>query len=180
MRHSLDQSKDPSATRDPHGSCDHAARAGMIAPLRDKVFGVLVSAATFHNDRILLLRRSMDQKFKPGAWSLPAGKIQPNEASLEEAVQRELYEEAGIKGEVRSNLGMCWFESIYYEQHIRHVQFNFLVKALDANVQLLDGSNMEHKWIPVEEMRRPPVPIDDFTRGVIQPAIDHFKNNGRL
>jgi 8-oxo-dGTP pyrophosphatase MutT (NUDIX family) len=175
MRNSLDQSKEMSAAPD---TCDGCAdQQEVIAPLRDKVFGVLVSAATFHDDRILLLQRSRDQKFKPGAWSLPAGKVRPNEASLEEAVTRELYEEAGIKGEVASSLGLCWFESIYYQQQLRHIQFNFVVKALDTEVRLLDGSNMAHRWIPIEDMKRPPVPIDDFTRGVIEPAISYLRDN---
>lgn len=172
---SLNRSKRPLAADDPCGHGDGSAPPKMVAPLRDKVFGVLVSAATFYDDRILLLQRSMDQKFKPGAWSLPAGKIQPNETSLEEAVKRELYEEAGVKGEVQQNLGMCWFESKYYEQQLRHVQFNFVVRAFDAAVELLDGSNMAHRWVPIEEMKRPPVPIDAFTRSVIDPAIDTFK-----
>ncbi|MEU8275814.1 NUDIX hydrolase [Microbispora bryophytorum] len=153
------------------GGEDDRSPIDLVAPLRNKVFGVLVSAVTFHEDRILLLQRSMDQKFKPGAWSIPAGKIQPREGSLEEAVRRELFEEAGIKGKVRYSLGMCWFESEYYEQPLHHIQFNFAVQAYDSHVVLLDRSNMAFRWIAVDEMTQPPVPIDDFTLNVIHQAI---------
>jgi 8-oxo-dGTP diphosphatase len=178
MKPSLNQSNPLSVPPDLCWRDDESGPPGMPTPLRDKVFGVLVSAVTFYDGCILLLQRSMEQKFMPGAWSLPAGKIQPNEASLEEAVKRELYEEAGIKGEIQAHLGLSWFESEYYRQQLRHVQFNFVVKAFDDRVELLDGSNMDHKWVPVEEMRRPPVPIDDFTRSVIDPAIDAFRAGG--
>jgi 8-oxo-dGTP diphosphatase len=149
----------------------------VIAPLRDKVFGVLVSAATFRGDEILLLQRSMEQKFMPGAWSIPAGKIMPKEGSLEHAVLRELYEEAGIKGKVLHNLGMCWFESNYYEQPLHHIQFNFVVRTDDGDVELRDGSNMAYLWMPFDQIDQPPVPIDEFTRSVMTRAIDYIRSN---
>jgi 8-oxo-dGTP diphosphatase len=173
MPNSRDRSKKAS-TSDPT-DCHESTRGDAVNPLRDKVFGVLVSAATFHRGRILLLQRSDAQKFMPGAWSLPAGKLQPHEASLEEAVKRELYEEAGIKGEVEANLGMSWFESIYYEQPVHHVQFNFVLRALSADVALLDGSNSDYRWISIDDLRSPPVPIDAFTRSVIEPAITYVR-----
>ncbi|MEO3862425.1 NUDIX hydrolase [Acrocarpospora sp. B8E8] len=149
------------------------AAAEAIAPLKDKVFGVLVCAATFHDDHVLLLRRSEDQKFMPGEWSIPAGKIQPLEESLEDAVCRELYEEAGIKGRVRHGLGMCWFESRYYDQLLHHIQFNFVVDAEDRQVKLMDKSNMDHLWLSVHQIHRPPVRIDDFTSTVLGKAVDY-------
>jgi 8-oxo-dGTP diphosphatase len=150
---------------------------GAIGPLKDKVFGVLVSAAAFHYDRILLLRRSLEQKFMPGAWSIPAGKIRPGEGSLEQAVLRELEEEAGIGGKVLSNLGMTWFESVYYQQPLHHIQFNFVVTCDSPQVELRDGSNMAHMWLPISQAGHPPVEIDEFTTGLVNRAIEYYRKD---
>lgn len=166
MKRSLPHTAERSAVPDP---C-------LPVPLQEKVFGVLVSAVTFHEGRILLLQRSQDQTFMPGAWSLPAGKVLPNEESLEHAVARELREEAGVEGDVGPNFGMSWFESTYYEHRLHHLQFNFVVRAFGSKVDLHDGSNQDHRWLPIEEIDAPPVEIDDFTRSVIKPAIDCFRN----
>lgn len=150
-----------------------------MGPLKDKVFGVLVSAATFRDGRILLLQRSMEQKFMPGAWSIPAGKIQPREESLEQAALRELEEEAGIGGTVLANLGMTWFESVYYRQSLHHIQFNFAVLADRSPVELLDGSNMDYMWLPVDDIDRPPMEIDDFTKALVVAAVEHYEKYRR-
>lgn len=149
----------------------------LMGPLKDKVFGVLVSAATFHENSILLLRRSLDQRFMPGAWGIPAGKIQPREESLEQAVLRELEEEAGIGGEVLKNLGMTWFESEYYDQTLYHVQFNFMVEANSSRVELRDGSNMDYRWLPIDRIDRSPVEIDEFTGQLVTNAVKHYQHD---
>lgn len=149
--------------------------AAAFEPLSGKVFGVLVSAAAFYEDSILLLRRSLDQKFMPGAWSLPAGKIQPREESLEHAALRELDEEAGIGGKVLEYLGMTWFESTYYRHPLHHLQLNFVIAADSPNVKLRDGSNMAHLWLPIDQAGRPPIEIDDFTHGLVTKAIDYYR-----
>lgn len=146
-----------------------------IGPLKDKVFGVLVSAATFHEDHVLLLQRSEDQKFMPGAWSIPAGKIQPGEESLEQAALRELGEEAGIGGKVLGTTGMVWFESVYYGQPLHHIQFNFVLRTDTPDVELRDGSNMNYLWLPVHHADAPPVELDGFTSSLLNRAIDHYQ-----
>lgn len=149
----------------------------MMEPLKDKVFGVLVSAATFHKGRILLLRRSYEQKFMPGAWSIPAGKIRPREESLEQAVLRELEEEAGISGKVVRNLGMTWFESVYYRQPLHHIQFNFVIAADRSQVELRDGSNSEWMWLPTDQAEHPPIEIDEFTGALLTGAVAYYEEH---
>jgi len=152
---------------------DKANQAAVIEALKGKVFGVLVSAATFYENEILLLRRSMSQTFMPGAWSIPAGKIQPLE-DLQEAVLRELEEEGGIEGVVLGSLGMTWFESIYHNQPLHHIQFNFVVEANSREVELRDKSNMDYMWLPIDNIKEPPVKIDEFTRVLVEKAVDRY------
>jgi 8-oxo-dGTP diphosphatase len=47
-------------------------------------------------DRILLLKRSMNSKGNPGKWDFPGGKVDSGEA-FEEALLREVSEETGLK-----------------------------------------------------------------------------------
>jgi 8-oxo-dGTP pyrophosphatase MutT (NUDIX family) len=165
------------SSSDQYGKSTAVAPDAVMDPLKDKVFGVLVSAATFHNDQILLLRRSYDQKFMPGAWSIPAGKIRPREESLEQAVLRELEEEAGISGQVVQNLGMTWFESVYYRQPLHHIQFNFVIAADGSPVELRDGSNSEWRWLPIDQTDHPPIEIDEFTRALVASAVAYYEQH---
>ena len=48
--------------------------------------------------RVLLMRRS-PFVYRPGLWSVPAGRIEPNEHPLDSAM-RELNEETGFRGQV--------------------------------------------------------------------------------
>ncbi|GAA4083017.1 NUDIX hydrolase [Actinomadura miaoliensis] len=143
-----------------------------LGPLTGRVFGVLVAALTVHQGSILLLRRSLDETFMPGAWSIPAGKIQPPE-SLEQAALRELEEEAGIGGRVLHNLGPIWFDSVYHGQPLQNIQFNLLIAADRAQVHL-DGSNIDHLWLPIARLGDPPVAIDEFTMRLLHSAADYY------
>lgn len=55
-------------------------------------------AAVFHEERILLVRRSNPPD--AGRWGFPGGKIEAGEP-IETAAVRELFEETGIRGQAR-------------------------------------------------------------------------------
>lgn len=130
---------------------------------------VIVGMVTFYRDSILLLRRSAKEKFLPGVWSLPAGKVAPGEP-LEDAALRELEEEAGVCGTVRRILGAVWFESDYNGKKVRNLQINFAVEAANKDVQL-DPSSDDFVWLPTSKLSDPPVPLDDFTRVAVDSAL---------
>jgi 8-oxo-dGTP diphosphatase len=138
---------------------------------------VLVGMVTFHSGRILLLQRSKEERFHPGAWSVPAGKAMPGEP-LEDAALRELKEEAGVLGNIPRFLGSVWFDSSYQGRKVHNLQVNFAVDAASADVKL-DGSNEDFHWLPVSELSDPPVPLDGFTRKVVNSAIDGAMTNVR-
>jgi 8-oxo-dGTP diphosphatase len=150
--------------------------------LTGKIFGVVVSAvtlhdaATLHDQSILFLRRSLTETFLPGSWALPAGKVKPGE-DPKEAVLRELHEEAGITGEVRDYIGVSWFDSTYYGRELQSIQHNYIVTTDDPVINLLDGSNTDYLWVPVSELDDPPIVFDDFTRGVINQAINSWRGS---
>lgn len=71
-----------------------------------------VTAAIIHeNNRILLTRRKEGQKLH-GYWEFPGGKIESGETP-QQCLERELYEELGVK----SKAGSIIAESIYEYNH---------------------------------------------------------------
>ena len=71
-------------------------------PGPDKALVVAVGAV-FRSDRILLIRRN----FEPfaGCWGMPGGKIHAGE-HIEDAVEREVFEECGIRAEFQRFCGV--------------------------------------------------------------------------
>jgi 8-oxo-dGTP diphosphatase len=130
---------------------------------------VIVGVVTFHRDSVLLLRRSVKEKFLPGVWSLPAGKVTPGEP-FEDAALRELKEEAGIYGKVRGILGAVWFDSDYNGKRVHNLQLNFAVEAANMDVRL-DPSSDDFVWLPIASLSDPPVPLDDFTLLAVNSAL---------
>jgi len=138
-------------------------------------YNVLVCAVTFHElpaqgESVLLLRRSLTERFLPGAWGLPCGKVEFTE-DLEMAALRELNEEAGLTGEVEKMIGVSWFTSQYQGRPVENLQINFAVRAQSSHVRL-GRSNDQFRWVAVSRLDRAPVPIDDFTLRAIRQALD--------
>lgn len=131
---------------------------------QDFRFNILVGAIPLRNgDEVLLLQRSMKEKFMPGAWGLPCGKIDYGE-ELENAVLRELKEEAGIEGQVNRLLGYSTFFSTKDGMPLHNLQVNFAVSVLGDEVKL-DSSNQDFRWMPLSAVEGSD--LDDFTKSTI-------------
>src|SRR5579863_436334 len=62
---------------------------------------LMVSSAIFDNDgRMLVARRSQDEEFLPGYWTIIGGKFEEQDATIEAGVQREAKEETGMDVEI--------------------------------------------------------------------------------
>ena len=69
----------------------------------NKAYNVGVGGAVVQDGRILLVRRA--SRRGRGNWQVPGGFIEPDE-TIEQAVVREVIEEAGVTGEVQGVLGI--------------------------------------------------------------------------
>lgn len=130
---------------------------------------LVVGAIVVRGDSVLLLQRGEGERFLPGRWGIPAGKVHYGE-TLQEAVLRELEEEAGLAGRVTRMAGSTWFSSMNQGRCIQNFQQNFVVLADSADVRL-DSSSQDHRWVSVRDLKDPPVPMDAFTREVLSQAL---------
>lgn len=133
----------------------------------DQRFSVLVAAIAVRDDRVLLLQRSEREKFLPGAWGVPCGKIEFGE-ELEDAVLREMKEESGLSGTVRALVGSSRFMSKKDGISLHNIQLNYVVTDLEGSVQL-DASSQDYRWLGFSELRAfglEPFMIDTIEQGL--------------
>ena len=76
----------------------------MAIPERyNRGYNIGVGGAVVRDGHLLLVRRA--SRHGRGNWQLPGGFIEPDE-TIEQAVVREVHEEAGVTGEVEAVLGL--------------------------------------------------------------------------
>ncbi|TYH93232.1 hypothetical protein ES332_A13G239200v1 [Gossypium tomentosum] len=127
--------------------CSNESCKKRIYPRVDPV--VIMLVIDRENDRALLGRQS---RFVPRMWSCLAGFIEPGE-SLEEAVRRETYEEAGIEvGEVVYHSSQPWPVGPSSIPCQLMVGFFAFAKSLEINV---DKEELEDaQWHSREDVRK--------------------------
>jgi 8-oxo-dGTP pyrophosphatase MutT (NUDIX family) len=95
-------------------------------------------------------------------WVLPKGHIEPGELS-EEAAIRELKEEAGIRGNIISDLGVHVFTKWKFKKILIHC---YLVVTVDENVK--SKENRQKIWLSFDEAMR--AKASDAVKSVIRKA----------
>jgi 8-oxo-dGTP diphosphatase len=110
----------------------------------------LAAAVVMHDDQVLLVRRSLTERFLPGVWGIPCGKLNPGEDPAIGAL-RELKEETGLIGRVRRRAGQSDFISEWDGSTVHNTQVNYLVKPLSFDVTLPEP-DQEFRWLPIAEL----------------------------
>lgn len=90
---------------------------------------------------MLLVQES--RGFRKGLWGLPGGQLSSKE-SIEEGIQREVYEEVGIKTEIIRLLSIRELGGFYFGK--REFFFLFWMKALNFDIKLDDSEISAYKW----------------------------------
>lgn len=145
-------------------------------------------AVIVHDDALLLTRIS-PIGYPAGWWALPGGGVDHGE-SPDAAVERELYEETGLRARSRRLVDV---HDVHFVDHGRHDQYEdfhgvHLLYAVDVDTTVtprvveLDGTTDLVRWVPLDELppRRP-----DAAPGPLLPAVeyvldhlDHFLLSG--
>jgi len=113
---------------------------------------VNVEVVVVHTDKVLLVKRSKDEEYMPGIWSLPGGKVEaekPGESILENTIQREIEEETGIS----IHQHMTYLESkMFYADDRPVVDVVFLSRYRSRQAYAKDPSEVSAvKWIDYEK-----------------------------
>jgi len=117
----------------------------------NKIFHVLARGIIIDDGYILAA------KLKNGNNTfLPGGHLEFNE-NLKQALERELFEEIGIKGNIEEYIGCLeakWMENNIYNQEINHI---FIVNGINKNMNIKSKENhLEIYWLKIcdDEMEK--------------------------
>ena len=99
-------------------------------------------------DKYLFLRRSSGSKTNPGRWEPPGGKVEPGEL-LDEALRREVFEEAGLHIVVHRLLG-----ALEFERPTIKVACLIMEGRLESGDIRLSSEHDAFRWLTLEEVRQ--------------------------
>ena len=117
--------------------------------MTEKAWGIAAYALLQNSEgKCLFLRRSPDSKTNPGRWEPPGGKLDPGER-LDEALRREVFEEAGLQISVRRLLG-----AIEYEVPAVKVACLIMEGRLVTDDVTLSSEHDSYQWMWLSELRQ--------------------------
>jgi 8-oxo-dGTP diphosphatase len=83
----------------------------------------VVAAAMEREGRVLVVRRAPGQKLE-GKWEFPGGKVEPGECD-EAALEREMLEELGVRGQARGFVGGSAFSYAFGTIELKLYRFEW-------------------------------------------------------
>ncbi|MFG2092223.1 NUDIX hydrolase [Streptomyces sp. NPDC048612] len=127
----------------------------------------LAAAVVVHHARVLIVRRSYRERFLPGAWGVPCGKLDRGETA-ETGALRELKEETGLLGAIVAHTGSTSFLSDYRGRRVHNHQENFVVRPLTLEV-VLPSADQAFRWVRPHELAE--AGVDAYNLTVIRQAL---------
>jgi len=116
----------------------------------EKIQKIGVTAFIRNEGKVLLMKRSQKEKFLPGYWEMPGGKVEFGE-DINEAVTREVKEEANLDVKVVGPYAAFSYISDDGNRHTTDIQFLVEVTGDATNLKIADAHN-EAKWFGREEI----------------------------
>lgn len=109
----------------------------------EKYISILSVGAFIFNDtgKLLIVKKSPQEQIDAGLWTIPGGKIYPQEHILD-GLKREVLEEVGLEINFPQWIGEDVFQSQNAMFHAEH----FLCKSVTSVVRL-EKKLTEYKWI---------------------------------
>ena len=105
---------------------------------------IKVGAIITYNNKILVVKRSVkDGNF----WQTITGTIKANEG-LQEALEREVYEETGLTG--NSDYPSILYSFVWHRDNEEYLEIIFRFQSSSDNVKLSD-EHTDYKWLNQED-----------------------------
>lgn len=104
---------------------------------------IVAKVVLVHDGKMLILRRGMTDKRRPGQWDLPGGAVDEGE-DINAAAARETQEEAGIMVDpLKLNL-------VYIEKAMTDAGFTmwlFFAEKVASNAVTISHEHSEYQWV---------------------------------
>lgn len=113
-----------------------------------------VGAFIIKNGKLLIVKKSPLEKVDPGLWTIPGGKIEPNEPIII-GLKREIKEEVGLEIDSYKWIGEDVFESNGFYFHAQH----FLCGSLHSNITL-EKNLVDFRWLVKKEIENLDFPVN--------------------
>lgn len=126
---------------------------------------IILTGILKYNDKYLIVKRSDNDDFMPGAWEFPGGNLENNEL-IEEALKRELKEEIGF------NLLNNTCKIINYTDEIKEknnkiihvIELDFLIECDNDSFDIvLSNEHTDYKWVEKDSEL-----MDDFIKSKLK------------
>lgn len=123
---------------------------------------VAVKAVIVQNDQLLIIQRASDDEVHPGTWELVGGKLDFGE-TLEQALEREVFEETGLRVTVQQLL----YATTFLTDPNRQVALMTYLAHPVATIVTLSAEHSDARWVTADEARQL----------LLQPILDDFDSH---
>jgi len=114
-------------------------------------------------NKVLLVKRSLNSRTEPGYWSRPGGEVEYGE-TIEEAVKREILEETGIITKVTKFLELT--QIIDKEKGNHWIALGYLAKYISGEPKNLEPEkHNEVKWFSLSKL---PTKLTSYTKNALK------------
>lgn len=146
-----------------------------VKDMREKIghmpmFMPVVSLVIYKDGKVLLQRRA-DNK----AWAIHGGGINPEE-EISKALDREIYEEIGVKPKNPKLLGIYSGKRLYHTypngDEVYLVNSAFFCEDYEGEINFTDGEVIEYKWFEIDKL---PENLNKVDIPVIEDIQDYLK-----
>lgn len=135
---------------------------------KDKLFYFVANVVVYKNGKCLILKRSMKEKAHPGKWCVPGGKLEwknldmgkPTrmngdifdfEDTAENLLERETFEEAGIR--IEKDLKYINNVAFIRPDGIPVILVKFAARYKSGDVKLEEDAFDDYTWVDAEEVK---------------------------
>jgi len=123
-----------------------------------------------------LARRSFEDDWAAGEWSIPGGKIEMDlgQGIIEKALKREIMEEVGLK--IKDHVEFVYNDGFIRVSGHHVVMMTFLCFWKSGEAKALEDQ-AEVRWLTIDEIKNMKDELPDYTWARIEALIEHEKTN---